>query len=553
MNRREFLTSHRRHTRSRPSGAYKSTAAPDPVEFSEPPSLEPYAGPWNRTTAAHLLRRTVLAPTYEELRLAASGTMEEIVDALLSSEAFEPPPPRYIGEWLDDPEHYYESGRQDINRALADELTRWWCDLMINSGVSVRERMTLFWHNHFPCEMIFITHDGRLHYLQNQLFRKYAIGNFKKLVHDVTIDKSMLWFLNGRENKKGKEINENYARELQELFTIGITDNDGNPNYTQMDVYEAARTLTGWGWWGPGMTGDVTCPPWYGHDPTDKIVYGSTIRGEEHGERELDRLLDIIFEREQTARYIIRKLYRFFVYTNAPLTPVFPLPEEIETNIIAPLAREFRAGNWNISVVLRGLFTSRHFYDPQIIGASIKSPIDLMVGAARALSTGSTTGEPARHLLQALHANSGKLGQTLFFPPGVQGWQFHRSWISSTTLPQRRSLTDLLIDGVDVEYREVPPGNLDGIPAPVNGEAHLDVISYARQFPSFDNPLQLVADIAEHLLAYPASPRLLAQLTDALLLGQPAYEWAELSDDLKETRLKGMVKFLMRSANFQLM
>lgn len=531
-----------------PTGASPTANA----AFSRPPDIREYSGPWTERTAAHLLRRTIMAPTYAELAAAAAMNMHDLVDRLLATDAPLPQPPRYVGEWMAADTTYYDSVNFEMTRALADELRRWWCALMMSGPMSIRERMTLFWQNHFPTD-ISITRDARFNYIQAQMLRGGGLGSFKDLVRAVTTDKAMLWYLDGKLNKQGKDLNENYARELQEPFTIGITDNDGTPNYTQRDVREAARVLTGWGFNGPGLSGKVECPPWYGHDPTDKVVYGRTIVGREYGEAELDDLLDVIFDQEQTARYVIRKLYRFFVYTDAPMTPSFRLDSSIESAVIAPLAAEFRASNWSITAVLRRLFMSDHFYDPALQGALIKSPVDLMVGAARSLQV---PGAPAPHdgLTQYLHICAKTLGQWLYIPPGVQGWQFYRTWISSTTVPQRHAFTDGLIDGTDVRYREMPPGALNGTPVTTQATAQVDMLAYARAFDGFNgDPDVLIGRIAAHQLPNPPSARLLAQLNTALLQGGPAYEWADLDEAIKETRLRAMMKFLMRSADYQLM
>ncbi len=526
--------------------------APQSARFKATPSLDRYDGPWDRKAVAHLLRRTIIAPSHQEMEEAMTIGMDDLIIALTARSLDIPKTPDYIHRWMDVPTAYFDSSLVWMLATFYDEMRRWWCSLMMNRGFSVRERMTLFWHNHFSGDATSI-HEPRYMYLQNQMFRRYALGNFKDLVREITTDRAMLIFLDGRENKKGKEINENYARELQELFTIGVSDNNGKPNYTQKDIEEAARVLTGWGWWGPGITGEVSCPPWFGHDPTDKVVYGTTIKGREHGEEELDDLLDIIFDREETPRHIIRKLYRFFVYTDAPLTPFTPIASEIEENIIIPLASEFRASNWNISHVLRRLFSSKHFYDPEIIATTIKSPIDLLVGTARALSTGNEEEDSSDFLMEAIHTRTQKLGQWILVPPGVQGWQWYRTWISSTTLPLRHSFTDELIAGVQTHYLHIGD-NLEEQPERIEGIAKLDVLSYAQQFRSFDNDVHgFIETITEHLLAYPASPGFQKQLCDVLLQGIPEYEWESIPASTKKQRLCDMMKILMRSAHYQLM
>ncbi len=548
MNRREFLSGVRAAPAAGRTHALSGSRRASP--FSSPPDLGRYDGPWDEITVAHLLRRTLIAPSRGDMKQAMAMSMDDLIASLIRQDDAAPPPPEYVGWWMDNPDTYFDSDKVWMLATFYTELRRWWCSLMIQGPLSVRERMTLFWHNHFSGDAT-TCNEPRYMYLQNCLYRRHALGNFKKLVREISIDKAMMIFLDGKQNKKGKEINENYARELQELFTIGVSDNAGHANYTQEDVYEAARVLTGWGWWGPGITGDISCPPWFGHDPTDKVVYGKTIRGKEHGEEELDDLLDIIFEREETPRSIVRKLYRFFVYTDAPLTPFTPIADDIENTIIIPLAEELRARNWDIAHVLRRLFSSRHFYDPEVIGTCIKSPVDLLVGTARALSRPGK--EETEFLTEAINIQTKNLGQWLLVPPGVQGWQFYRAWISSTTLPLRHASTDELIDGTAASYLRIT-GHLEHQPDSIQGTAQLDIIGYARQFPSFRGDVRTFVDeVTRHLLAYPASVKLKEELRDTLLQGTPDYEWSILPAAVREERLAGMMKYLMRSAHYQLM
>lgn len=539
MDRRSFLT--RLYNTSQPGGSNSLGATPN---------LAPYSGPWNRNTAAHLLRRTILAPTVQELQSATDSTIDAVVDQLLTPAKNLPAPPRFVNEWLK--ASIVPWNFAGINPGVFyNEMRRWWCGLMLNSGISLTERMTLFWHNHFATNEAAVQ-DGRFVYQHNQLLRQHSLGNFKELVRLVTIDKAMLDFLDGRYNKSDYRLQENYARELQELFTIGITDNNGNPNYTQQDVVEAARALTGWDWLGDHNAG-VVCNALTGHDIKDKIVYGKTITGNIEGTPELAALLNIIFEKEETARYVVRKLYRFFVYTEAPLTPVTPISSEVEEHIIAPLAAQLRQSGWEISIVLRVLLSSQHFYDSEVIAAHIKSPVDHLVGTARALRTEVISGDQFDYLMQSIQLRATRLGMELLAPPGVQGWQFYRPWISTSTLPQRRADTDALIDGTNVSIVDMLNPIFTG-PIYRNGQTRLNVLAYAKQFPSFaDDPEQLSADIAQHLLAYPASQKTLKKFRDALLQGQPAYEWAGTSDQVKETRLRSLLKTVMRTPNYQLM
>ena len=540
MDRRDFLR----------GGGVLSAAAPDAGDpgFSETPSIEPYTGSWGRPEVYHLLRRTVVAPTVAEVEEALTVSRESLVDRLIADDLPIPGPSRFIGETMNTSALAWNNNDTGLTRSFYDDLRRWWLALMVNTPLSIRERMTLFWHNHFAVNGRVVT-DPRFMYLQNQLFRREAVGNFRDLVRAVTLDKAMLIFLDGRHNKQ-QYRNENYARELQELFTIGVADNGGNPNYTQEDVVEAAKVLTGWDWVGLGIDGTVTNNLLTGHDPRDKEVYGEAITGRSEGGPELTRLLDVIFAKEETARYVIRKLYRFFVYTDTTLTPIRPIPEEIESGVIAPLAAQFRAAGWEIGPVLRTLLLSRHFYDTAVRGATIKSPVDHLVSTIRGTLVGTLRGEPADFALQYAQARATELEQDLFHPPGVQGWNFYRSWISSTTLPKRRFFTDTLLERAESRILDRLNMVFTG-PIPRNGSWSINILAFAEEFDSFLEPEQLVADIAEHLLPLAAGENLLDRLLTEMTAGRP-YEWEELDRSSKETGLKRMVRHLMRTNTYQL-
>lgn len=528
MNRREFLS-----LQARPAAA----------------SLERYDGPWDAVRVAHLLRRAVGSPSVAELRAASAMSMDALVDAILTAPASLPSPSGWLGDVVNAQGFPWYDRRFDLNTEYFVELRRWWYAQLVNGGLSARERLTLFWHNHFASNGNLFD-DPRLLYHQNQLLRRHALGSFRDLVRAVTVDKAMLIFLDGKHNKAAT-VNENYARELQELFTVGVADNDGAPTYSQSDIIEAAKALTGWDWIGFGTSGDVMSNPLTGHDSSTKQVYGQTIAGALDGAPELERLLDILFAHEATARYVVRKLYRFFAHTDVPLTPVHPIAEEIETNIIAPLAETFRSSNWSIAAVLRRLFTSRHFYEEDIVGSAIRSPVDFYVGILRSTMTAPMTGDAGDRFFDVAQRRAKTLGMDLFFPPGVQGWQFHRSWISTTTLPQRHAWADELLGGVGVRLRRRANALFPDMVETRDGTARIDVLAFARQFASFDDAPALVADIARHMLAYPASPRLLARL-ELELVGDRAYEWADAPDDVRLVRLRAMLRALFRSSNFQL-
>src|SRR5450432_870823 len=233
--------------------------------------------------------------------------------------------------------------------------------------------MVLFWHNHFVTETN--TVDNALFcYQYNMLLRRHALGNFKEFVRAITVEPAMLRYLNGYANSK-KAPDENYGRELQELFTLG---KGPGSHYTEEDVKAAARVLTGFTVQYKTFTSSFDPNR---HDETDKqfsTAYGNRlirgIKGKE-GTMELDELLDMIFSQEEVSRFICRKLYRFFVYHN--------IDETTERDLIEPLAALFRKENYEIGPVLEALFSSQHFFDPANFGCMIKSPIDFTIGLCR--------------------------------------------------------------------------------------------------------------------------------------------------------------------------
>ena len=244
---------------------------------------------------------------------------------------------------------------------------------MLNEAPSVREKMVAFWQNHFVSTLADVM-DARYMYRQNAL-RRHALGSFRAFVIEITKDPATLRYLDGNQNVVGK-FNENYGRELQELFTIG------QGNYTEDDVKAAARVLNGWTDVGyrRETNADITTTfrPAQ-HDGTDKkfstscqnyVVKGRT--GATASDEELADLTDRILRQPETARYLVRKLYRWFV--NAEI------PAAVETNFIEPLAQVFWQGNYEIRPVLTTLLTSQHFYDDALRGAIIKAPLDLVLG-----------------------------------------------------------------------------------------------------------------------------------------------------------------------------
>jgi len=324
----------------------------------------------------------------------------------------------------------------------------WWLGLMINQQRTLREKMVLFWHNHFATETNVVDNPTFI-YKHHILLRQYALGNFKDMVKAITADPAMLKYLNGNASTK-KAPDENYGRELQELFTVG---KGPGSHYTEADVKAAARVLTGF------RIENKSLPDVHGifdgnrHDETDKqfsAFYGNTlIKGKKgkDGEQELDDMLNMIFAQEEPSRFICRKLYRFFVYHQ--------VDDETEKNIIEPLAKTFRKNNYEIKPVLEQLLSSRHFFDEGNRGGIIKSPVDFTVGFCREYHVpfpdAASYADQYGFWLN-IQATAAQMQQNIGDPPNVAGWQawyqepqYDKIWINSDTLPKRNQFTDRML------------------------------------------------------------------------------------------------------------
>lgn len=571
MNRRTFLTTTAppsRRSGARTSGTTrisKFANTKPPVVARTTAGLEPYAGPWGFDQVAHLLRRAMFGAVRNDISLALPLTMAQLVAQLLA-DAPAPNPPVNVDSqdtgvplgqtWVTAPKLDAGTPPYNPNSTRISSLKAWWIGLMIGQPVSLREKMTLFWQNHFVSEAA-VVGDARYCYKQNALFRQYALGNFRDLAKQVTIDPAMLVYLNGNTNTSTSP-NENYARELQELFTIGKGPEiaPGNyTNYTEADVQAAARVLTGWRDDSTNITSYFTASR---HDPTNKqfsSAYGGTvITGQtgSAGANEVDDLLNMIFAQAETARFLCRKLYRWFVY--------YLIDDTTETNVIGPMADIFRNNNYEIKPVLQALFSSAHFYDPVNIGCIIKNPIDHLVGMCRqmAIAFPASTDYPDQYAMwNYVRQQSANMQQDLCDPPNVAGWpayyqapQFHELWINSDTLPKRNRFTDNL--------------NTSGY-TKNTASIVVDPIAFAKQTSDPSDPNIIVQEFAQYLFPIQITTNQNAYLHDILIPGLPDYEWtnewnAYTSDPTNQaklvsvkSKLQALLSFIMDMAEYELM
>ena len=290
-------------------------------------------------------------------------------------------------------------------------------DWILRSGnpkeSALLEKMILFWHGHFACR----SKVPEWALKQLNTIRRYALGNFKELVLAMAKDGSMIRFLNNQQNKKRKP-NENFARELMELFTIG------RGNYSEKDVKEAARAFTGWS---SNLKGDFVFKKRQ-HDFGEKIFF------EKKGKWDGDDIIDMILEKRETAEFIARKAYRFFVN------------EKIEEQNVKYLARVFYDSNYDIEKLMRAIFESKWFFEKKNVGVKIKSPIELIAGMIRIFEVDFKN--PA-----ALIFIEKALGQVLFHPPNVAGWAGGKNWIDNSTLMLRLNLANVLFQNSELNLK----------------------------------------------------------------------------------------------------
>ncbi|MFA5659471.1 MAG: DUF1800 domain-containing protein [Oscillospiraceae bacterium] len=438
---------------------------------------------WNIESARHLLSRTLYGYTKDELEFALSLSIEDYIDNYLLDEKPQPAPP---GVWVD-----FTMNQNTGERT--SELAYWWFVQMLCQGHSFREKMVMFWHNHFVSAISTVNWPQRM-YHQNKLFREYAFGNFKELTQKVTIDPAMLIYLDGYKNTAA-DPNENYARELLELFTVGIG------NFNETDVAEAARSLTGW------KVENITA---YfeeaNHDNTPKTFMGRT------GNFDYPDIINIIFERPETAVFLCRELYTEFVFFE---------PDEAA---ISGMAEILRANNYNLKPVLSYILKEKLFSNPQIIGSKIKSPVEFLITFMRQMKIETPDYEYMRR-------TADEMSQTVFDPPNVKGWDGDKTWISTKTLPIRNIFTDNIINGR--QYFEV------------------DMIHFARSFGSSENALQFVNDVVSIFYQYPISEDKKTFLLKTMLDGAVVEDWSTY-DNQAESRLKAFFKALLRTAEYQL-
>ncbi len=475
------------------------------METSKTGLLDPYVPsptkPWNKFLVTHLLNRTMFGAKTSQVNQVLALTPSEAVDLLFQTGI----PPEEPGSWVTEAPDF----NSPYNTQRMSQLRTWWARLMYEQPVSIREKMTLFWHNHFVSEGATVIIPQYM-YKQNVLLRNYATGNFKELTKQITRDPGMLIYLDGRYNVVGNP-NENYGRELLELFTMGIG------NYTETDIREAARALTGWILSG---LGSVMVPS--RHDYGNKTFLGQT------GNFDDNDVVDIVFNQQVTAKFICAKIYKTFVHEKTDMAYAQP--------VITEMANVLRTNNYEIAPLMKTLLKSKLFYSDDVVSSLVKSPLDLMLGGIKLLNIIFDSSVITTRLNYMI-TQASSAGQYMLEPPNVQGWVGYRQWLSTISMPTRSAFAESLITGL--QKNGVPTG------------FSVDALAFATSFATPNDALSLVKDMSEHLLRLTLTPRQINQMLEILLDGTQIQNW-NISDPLASTRIKKYLKAVVNLAEFQI-
>ncbi len=538
MDRREFLTKVRK----------KATGNSRPVIDS---GLNAYTGSWTINEVSHLLKRTMFGAKKADIDYFLGLSPATAVNELLNNITAPSPPVRDYGlirdefdvmhddlgvvqgqTWVNDLNRLsHPNVLGSINSLRTESLQKWWAGLIINQNRSITEKMVMFWHHHFSVQQEEVANSTMLWRYHN-LLRSNVMGNVKQLTRNVCIEPAMLLHLNGYLNSK-LAPDENFARELQELFTIG---KGQDSLYTENDVIAAARVLTGW-----RINSDTLLPylDTGAHDTGSKTFssfYNSTTISS-NAELEVDNLVDMIFNTTEAARFICRKLYKWFVY--------YQIDDATEANVITPLGDLLRSSNFEIKPVLETLLKSEHFFDPLSQACYIKGPYDMIIGTLREFNvnfpayTDYATGYP---LFGSLYSEASQMQQTLLQPPDVSGWpayyqepMHYELWVNSNSLPRRANYTNALINS-----------NM------------IDVRAFANYSSNPSDPNQLINDITALLLRYPLSTSSKTYTKNRFLLNNTSDDtvwtnaWNSNNATVINSSLNQLFTFIMNLPEFHL-
>ncbi len=476
---------------------------------------------WDFSKAAHLLNRAGFGGTPEQIEalraLGFTNAVESLLDAPDDLQLFPKPAwaaPQNLAEMRQSilmmaPEEQAEKKKQQQKNARNEvvELIGWWLTRMRYTPNPAREKMTLFWHGHFATSVAKVKR-AYFMWLQNETLRQNAFGNFGKMVKDISRDPAMLIWLDTRQSKK-EHPNENFARELMELFTLGIG------NYTEKDIQEASRAFTGYRI-NPFNETFRYAP--FQHDDGDKTFFGRT------GRFTGDDIVDIIAKQPACASFITKKIWEFFV------------ADDPHPGVLDVLAWNFRQSGGAIRPLMREIFSSAAFYAPDVIRSQIKSPVQWLVQTAKELEIGIPPGPLTVNALR-------QMGQAPFIPPNVKGWDGGRAWITTSTLLFRYNLSNYAVGNGPMGAQKLRlNGELKGPERQVTPSAQLNLAKIA--------PPELRDD--SRRLVETLSKRLFQETPDARVTGSFVKFIDSKKPDTGDATMRELLHLMMSTPQFQL-
>ncbi len=514
--------------------------------------VTPYTGTFGREELKHLLRRAMFGATNADLAHFNGQSLNQVVDALLNTSlpasvplknywalnggqrdpnAMDPAVP-FGQTWVNTP-NTVSAVNANVGRMYS--YFSWTIGQMIHQDRTIHEKMRLFWYNHLSVQVSTVF-NGLLWWNYDRLLRTQSLGNFRQMMYDISIDPCMLEYLNGDQNMASAP-DENYARELMELYTLGETS-----GYTEADVQAAARVLTGWSFreYNGGTpimpettfnaANHTTANKQFSAFFNNQVIQGQT--GANAGQIELNALLDMIFAKEECSLFICRELYRFFVH--GQISP------QAEAELIVPLAELFRANVGapdQMKTVMRALLTSAHFFNADNRACMMMSPADLIIGMVRKLKftfpSESTRLEARYRMFLDIYYICVNCEQNLFDPPNVAGFpayhqspQFDEIWVDSASYASRNFAVQGLIGqgfNTGTDFYEQASRNVSIKP---------DYVGIVGEFTNPSVPGNVIDGCAELLYAIPISQGIKDTLkTQRLLLGQQSdVYWTEPYD-----------------------
>jgi len=453
---------------------------------------------WDAKAAGHLWRRAAFGATNAELHATVEAGPDRAIDRLLAGRA----DAAHDALWAT-----MSQAVRDGNNA--GQLPALWLYRMLASPHPLREKMTLFWHNHFATSNLKVQNAGFM-LGQYELMRRHAFGRFRPFLEDMSRDPAMMVWLDTTQSTR-QQPNENYARELMELFSLGIQNvrRPGKRNYTEQDIREAARAFTGW-----RVDAGQAVFRAADHDNSEKTVFQQ--RGRFGG----DDIVRLCLEQESTAYFLCRKLFVFFVSETIPPT----------AELLKPLATEFRRSDYNIAGLVERILRSNLFFSRTAYRSRVKSPVEFALGIVRALE-GSGESRPGVGTVNLAGALEG-LGQKLFYPPSVAGWDGGRAWLNGQSFLLRQNLALALTSATDNRFgRRCDPAALLRAEAP---EQQVDF--FLRLFLQGDVP----AATRQRLIDY------------ASMAARQSYPAFWTSEDAAAQRVRAVCHLILCLPEFQL-